>query len=133
MEWLKDSIQPMETSSASIGLSATASSHPFNACSKQLINNKVVIGTNSGELAVMSSDLTERNILNLKMKKSIRNFAAGIDHSKIFVVSDDLRIYLIDLEKNAVAADGFYEGHLDLVTGIDAIPDSLNFLTWFDN
>ncbi len=67
------------------------------------------------------------------MKKSIRNLATSVDQSKILVVSDDLRIYLIDIEKGEVAANGFYEGHLDLITGIDSIPDSLNFVTWSTN
>ena len=64
------------------------------------------------------------------MKKLIRNFAVTADHSKILVVSDDLRIYLVDIEKEEIAAIGFYEGHLDLITGIESIPDSLTFVSW---
>ena len=92
-----------------------------------------MVGSSAGELAVLGADLSERNILGIKKKKSIRNLAVGVDHSKIFVVSDDLRIYLVDLEKNTVTADGYYDGHLDLVTGIVAIPDSLTFSTWSCN
>jgi len=90
----------------------------------------VVVGSSAGELAILNSDLTEKKVLAIKMKKSIRNLAVTVDQSKILVVSDDLRIYLVDIEKEEISANGFYEGHLDLITGIDSISDSLNFVTW---
>ena len=130
MESSRDSTRQMEMLLAKIASLATALLPLSKAFIKKIVNNKVVVGTSSGELAILNSDLTERNILNIKMKKSIRNLAVGIDQSKIFVVSDDLRIYLIDLEKNHATAEGFYEGHLDLITGIDTIPNGLTFATW---
>ena len=82
MESSKDSTRPMEMLLVKIAPLATALLPQSKAFSNKIANNKVVVGTSSGELAILSSDLSERNILNIKMKKSIRNLAVGIDQSK---------------------------------------------------
>ena len=79
---------------------------------------------------ISTFDFGNREQLDLKFNKYIRHLQTGIDTSKLIIATDDCKVYIYDLEKRTLAANGILEGHVDLITGLDTFKNQLSIVTW---